>query len=218
MLRLLAVQRARPGDQRSLRRAVDGEAGRGDRPRDRRQRDDLAARRAEVVDEPRVTTRLARRFTSSWSAIRFVSCSANCPPMPMPAQLTRTSMPPYRSAWAATTRMHSSASPRFAGTASASSSSAASSSGSGRRAASVRSYPSCRSARARASPIPDDPPVTKADGTGGVSRSGLECALSPSGRPARGPKGDSFARRPTPAGACTPREAGLAGGDAFPPP
>ena len=34
-----------------------------------------------------MTTSVARRFTSSWSAIRFVSCSANDPPIPMPARV-----------------------------------------------------------------------------------------------------------------------------------
>src|SRR5207342_3944863 len=55
---------------------------------------------------------------------------------------------------------------RFADTACAPSSRAASSRGSGRRATSVSSKPSARSARAIASPIPDDPPVTSADFTG----------------------------------------------------
>jgi hypothetical protein len=57
---------------------------RDDRPRDaRRQR-----KRLTRHDERR------RRFTSTWSAILFVSWSANEPPMPIPAQLTRTSIPP----------------------------------------------------------------------------------------------------------------------------
>ena len=85
--------------------------------------------------------------------------------MPMPAELTRTSIPPWCAAWAATTRTHSSGSPRLAGTASAPSSAPAASSGSGRRAASVSAYPSSRRARAMANPIPEDPPVTRADFT-----------------------------------------------------
>ena len=47
VLGLLAVQRARPGDERRLRRAVDGESRRRNRSGDRGERDDLAARFAQ---------------------------------------------------------------------------------------------------------------------------------------------------------------------------
>ena len=47
--------------------------------------------------------------------MRFVSCSANAPPMPIPAEFTSTSMPPCRSACAATDARALLGSARFAG-------------------------------------------------------------------------------------------------------
>ena len=116
----------------------------------------------------RVTRRVARRFTSSWRSIFFVSRVAKFPPIPIPALLTSTSSPPKRSACAATAETHASSSERFATKLSAPISAAAAANLSGRRATSVSSYPSSRSMRASAKPIPDDPPVTSADLTSAV--------------------------------------------------
>ena len=73
-------------------------------------------------------------------------------------------MPPKRSRCSATARTQSSSEPMFAVTACAPSSAAAASIFSRVRDASVTSYPSSRSIRAIAKPIPEEPPVTSALG------------------------------------------------------
>src|SRR5438270_3250825 len=82
--------------------------------------------------------------------------------MPMPAEFTSTSSRPKRSRCSATSRAQASASPTSAAIAAAPSSSAAAFTFSGRRETSVSPYPSSRSARAIARPIPEEPPVTRA--------------------------------------------------------
>ena len=116
--------------------------------------------------DSRVITSVARRLTSSWRSIFFVSCSANVPPMPMPARVDEhvhaavalgvlgddahalVGLPEVRGHGQ---RVELAPRPPRAARAV--------------RAASVSSYPSSRSVRAIASPIPDDPPVTSADFT-----------------------------------------------------
>ena len=166
VLGLLAVQRVRPRDERRLRRAVDGEPRCRDRPGDRRERDDLSAGRAQMRQ------RLARDHERRAEV-----------DVELEVDLLRVLLG-ERPADADAGGVHEDVHPAVAlgvgrddadalvgvargwrGRRSAPSSAAASSSGSGRRATSVSSYPSSRSARAIASPIPDDPPVTSADVT-----------------------------------------------------
>src|SRR5215212_2764942 len=110
----------------------------------------------------RVMMNSPRRLTPSWRSQCFVCWRSTFPPIPIPAELTRTASPPKRSRCSATSRRQSSSLETSAATASAPSSSAAASIRSRRREASVSSYPSSRSRRAIARPIPDDPPVTSA--------------------------------------------------------
>src|SRR4051812_1199748 len=98
---------------------------------------------------------------------RLVWSSATGAPMPTPAQLTSTSRRPKRSRCAATTRCTSASSAMLPATASTSrpadrSVPAAVSSLSGRRAATVRPWPSSPRTWAMARPIPLEAPVTMA--------------------------------------------------------
>ena len=99
---------------------------------------------------------------------RVVDVSPIVPAIPTPAELTSTSSPAWPSRCAATSRAHSSSSRTSTANVVASSSCAAASSRSTFLAASVRAYPSSRSMRAIASPMPDEPPVTSALRTGRI--------------------------------------------------
>src|SRR6187399_2157751 len=106
-----------------------------------------------------------RRLTDCCRSQLLVGRSPIVPPIPTPALLTRTSRPPKRSTCAATRSRQASSSRTSTDRVSASSSAPADSSRSTFLAASVNPYPSALRARAIARPMPDDPPVTRADFT-----------------------------------------------------
>src|SRR3954469_19342169 len=120
--------------------------------------------------------------------------SATGAPTPTPAQLTSTSRRPKRSPCAATTRATSSSSAMLPATASTSkpavrSSRAATSSLSGRRAATVRAWPSSPRTWAMARPMPEEAPVTsaaRADMAGIQPNPRVGCGRPLGQRPERG--------------------------------
>ena len=109
-----------------------------------------------------VTRIVPRRFTSSWRSMRFVSSSSTRPAIPTPAEFTSRSSRPCVSRCSSTRRRQSSSRATSAVTACAFSDAAAASTLARVRAARVRAKPSSRSIVAMASPIPEEPPVTRA--------------------------------------------------------
>ena len=163
---LLAIERARERDQCRLRRAVGGEPRCRHRACDRGEVDDVApSSPRRCGSAARVTRKAPRRLTACWRSQAFVVVSPIVPAMPTPAELTSTSRPP----WARRARRRAGCNrPRLETSACTIAASRPSRGGfepvelpPGERQRIALLASICAIAR----PIPDEPPVTRADGT-----------------------------------------------------